>query len=55
MSLVLYAQAAPPDRLCLWVGAFNRLKPPVLTWRFREGHVDARPLQPATPPRRQAG
>lgn len=49
MSLVLYAQAAPPDRLCLWVGAFNRLNPPVLTWRFREGHVDSRPLQPAMP------
>ena len=52
MNLVLHPRAAPPDRLRLWVGAFQATAPPVLHW-FLDGVEtvpDAhRPIQSVRP------
>lgn len=46
MDLVLYARAAPPDRLRVWVGAFGQGDPPTLSWWLDGAAREPRALLP---------
>lgn len=48
MTLVLHPRAAPPDRLRLWLGAFDR-PPGELTWTVGGRRVEPAPVRPAAP------